>query len=56
MHIDVPHVVAEMASLTEIQAAARAISIKCVLGNEHLGGFTFVGLNNELLVSIHGEE
>lgn len=56
VHIDVPYAVAEMASLTEIQAAARAISIKCVLGNEHLGGFTFVGMNNELLVSIHGEE
>lgn len=51
-----PMAVVEMASLTEIQAAARAIAITCVLGSWHLGGFTFVGLKNELLVSIHGED
>lgn len=56
VHIDVPMAVVEMASLTEIQAAARAIAIKCVLGSWHLGGFTFVGLKNELVVSIHGED
>ncbi|KAL8843398.1 MAG: hypothetical protein Q9176_002011 [Flavoplaca citrina] len=56
VHIDVPGAVVEMASLIEIQAAARVIAIKCVLGQERLGGFTFVGMSNQLLVSIQRDK
>ncbi|KAL9627072.1 MAG: hypothetical protein Q9204_006829 [Flavoplaca sp. TL-2023a] len=52
IHIDVPGAVVELATLVEIQAAARVIAIKCVLGEERLGGFTFIGMSGQLLVSI----
>ncbi|KAL8729339.1 MAG: hypothetical protein Q9166_004836 [cf. Caloplaca sp. 2 TL-2023] len=54
--IDVPYAVEEEASLTEIQAAARSIMMKCVLGGEHLGGFTFIGRRGGLLVKIIGDD
>ncbi|KAL8847713.1 MAG: hypothetical protein Q9221_007274 [Calogaya cf. arnoldii] len=61
IRIDVPGAVVEMASLVEIQAAARVIAIKCILGGQaprdyRLGGFTFVGFHNELLVSVQGDD
>ncbi|KAL8863105.1 MAG: hypothetical protein Q9178_000479 [Gyalolechia marmorata] len=54
--IDVPHTVAEEASLTEIQAAARTILMQCVLGGWHLGGFTYIGRRGALLVSVVGDD
>lgn len=44
----------EKASLTEIQATARAIMMKCVLGEDHLGGMTSIGAKGNLQVQILG--
>ncbi|KAL8748458.1 MAG: hypothetical protein Q9184_007290, partial [Pyrenodesmia sp. 2 TL-2023] len=52
--IDVPAAPAEEASLVEIQATARVIEMKCVLGGNHLGGMTFIGKTGNMLVEILG--
>ncbi|KAL8911950.1 MAG: hypothetical protein Q9172_007581 [Xanthocarpia lactea] len=56
VQIDVPYNVGEEASLTEIQAAARAILMQCVLGAWHLGGFTYIGRLGALLVNVMGDD
>ncbi|KAL8772269.1 MAG: hypothetical protein Q9209_002481 [Squamulea sp. 1 TL-2023] len=53
--IDVPHDAVEDASLMEIQAAARTVMMKCVLGEDHLGGFTYIGRSGSLLVEVLGD-
>lgn len=53
--IDVPLDGSEVASLTEIQAAARNVLMKCVLGDQHLGGVTVIGNREGLLVSVLGD-
>ncbi|KAL8932426.1 MAG: hypothetical protein Q9216_006843 [Gyalolechia sp. 2 TL-2023] len=52
--IDVPSAGAEQTSLLEIQAAARAILMSCVLGAAHLGGTTLIGSRGDMLVEILG--
>ncbi|KAI4178517.1 MAG: hypothetical protein LQ346_007420 [Caloplaca aetnensis] len=52
--IDVPMAPAEKASLVEIQATARVIQMKCVLGADHLGGMTLIGKTGNMLVEILG--
>lgn len=44
----------EQSSLLEIQAAARAILMNCVLGADHLGGTTLIGASGGLAVEILG--
>ncbi|KAL8645100.1 MAG: hypothetical protein Q9210_006895 [Variospora velana] len=52
--IDVPIAPAEMASLQEIKATADAILMKCVLGEDHLGGMTMIGERGLMIVEILG--
>ncbi|KAI4179089.1 MAG: hypothetical protein L6R41_008038 [Letrouitia leprolyta] len=52
--IDVPATSMEQTSLLEIQAAARAILMKCVLADPHLGGMTFIGATGNMLVEVMG--
>ncbi|KAL8898099.1 MAG: hypothetical protein Q9207_006875 [Kuettlingeria erythrocarpa] len=52
--IDVPMAAAEKASLVEIQATARLIQMKCVLGEEHLGGMTLIGKTGNMVVEVLG--
>ncbi|KAL8688010.1 MAG: hypothetical protein Q9218_005973 [Villophora microphyllina] len=44
----------DKASLTEIQATARSIVMKCVLGNDKLGGTTTIGQNGNIQVTVLG--
>ncbi|KAL8626433.1 hypothetical protein Q9189_007877 [Teloschistes chrysophthalmus] len=52
--IDVRYEAFEKASLTEIQATARAIMMKCVLGEDHLGGMTAIGQKGNMQVQVLG--
>lgn len=54
MEIDVAFTMAEQASFFAIQAAAREIATKCVLGADHLGGVTFIGAQRGLKVEVMG--
>ena len=54
--IDVPTTLMEESNLLEIQATARAILMKCVLGSHHLGGMTFIGKRGGLSVQIIGRD
>ncbi|KAL9593315.1 MAG: hypothetical protein Q9219_007608, partial [cf. Caloplaca sp. 3 TL-2023] len=48
VEIDVPSAAAEQSNLLEIQATARAILMKCVLGEQRLGGMTVIGSHGGL--------
>ncbi|KAL8638963.1 MAG: hypothetical protein Q9228_003938 [Teloschistes exilis] len=54
VEVDVRYEAFEKASLTEIQATARAIMMKCVLGEDHLGGMTAIGVKGNMQVQVLG--
>ncbi|KAL8696026.1 MAG: hypothetical protein Q9201_007859 [Fulgogasparrea decipioides] len=56
VQIDVPYAQVDEASLNEIQATARAIMMRCVLGEDHLGGFTTTGKGGGVHVEVKRHE
>ncbi|KAI4201355.1 MAG: hypothetical protein LQ350_003274 [Teloschistes chrysophthalmus] len=56
VEIDVAFTMAEQASFLAIQAAAREIATKCVLGAHHLGGVTLIGALGGLKVEVLGDD
>ncbi|KAL8723845.1 MAG: hypothetical protein Q9181_007141 [Wetmoreana brouardii] len=54
VQIDVPYAHTDEASLNEVQATARAIMMRCVLGADHLGGFTTTGIRGQVRVEVNG--